>query len=77
MQEAPWYVVPSDDKRRARLYCIHHLLICFDYEHVEPEDVELPPRQRDLGYNPPPPKLTQPFVPQVFWRREEGECVKV
>lgn len=64
-QEAPWHVVPSDDKRRARLNCIHHLLSVFDYEHIEPNDVELPPRQTDLGYERPP-KHTQRFVPQVY-----------
>ena len=42
IKQAPWYVVPSDDKRAARLNCISHLLGQFDYEDVSPDVVELP-----------------------------------
>ena len=37
IKQAPWYVVPSDDKRAARLNCISHLLSQFDYEDVAPD----------------------------------------
>jgi polyphosphate kinase 2 len=64
-QEAPWHVVPSDDKRVARLNCMHHLLDQVDYQALEPDEVTLPPRQTDLGYERPP-KQTQRFVPDVY-----------
>ena len=42
IKQAPWYVVPSDDKRAARLNCISHLLSQFDYVDVAPDVVRLP-----------------------------------
>jgi len=41
---APWYIVRSDDKRRARLNCIRHLLDLIEYEKVPRERVNLPER---------------------------------
>src|SRR6476646_6981124 len=38
---APWYIVPSDDKRRARLNCISHLLAQIPYERVSIEEIDL------------------------------------
>src|SRR5262245_33947123 len=64
IKQAPWYVVPSDDKKAARLNCINHLLSMFDYEDVAPERVELP-EMRDIAYVRPP-LHEQTFVPQVF-----------
>jgi polyphosphate kinase 2 len=52
-KQAPWYVVPSDDKRSARLNCISHILDQIDYGDVVPEPVELPDRE-DLSYIRPP-----------------------
>ena len=54
IKQAPWYVVNADDKKRARLNCIHHLLSLIPYEDLTPEPIELPPRQRDTGYVRPP-----------------------
>ncbi|SAL03181.1 polyphosphate kinase [Caballeronia calidae] len=48
--EAPWYVVRSDDKRRARLNLISHLLASIPYEPVRREKVKLPKRQKPEGY---------------------------
>jgi hypothetical protein len=62
---APWYVVDADDKRRARLNCIHHLLSLIPYEDLTPEPVELPPRQVNEGYERPPLD-SQLFVPEVW-----------
>jgi polyphosphate kinase 2 len=63
-KQAPWYVVNADDKKRARLNCITHLLSLIPYEDLTPEAIELPPRQSDTGYVRPP--LTdQTFVPEV------------
>jgi polyphosphate kinase 2 (PPK2 family) len=50
---APWYVVDSDDKRRARLNVISHLLGQVPYEPLERGDVKLPRRQRRGGYEQP------------------------
>lgn len=51
--KSPWYVVEADDKRRARLNCIHHLLQQIPYEHKPPEEVELPAINK-TGYKRPP-----------------------
>ena len=48
---APWHIVPSDDKRRARLNCISHLLSLIDYEPVKKKPIELPPRDKDDAYD--------------------------
>jgi polyphosphate kinase len=64
IKQAPWYVVPSDDKRAARLNCISHLLSQFDYQDVSPEVVELP-KMQDFPYVRPP-MHEQTFVPQRF-----------
>jgi polyphosphate kinase 2 len=60
----PWWVVPSDDKKAARLNCISHLLSQFAYEDVAPPPVTLPP-MRDIPYVRPP-MHEQTFVPHVF-----------
>jgi polyphosphate kinase 2 len=52
--EAPWYTVESDDKRRARLNCISHILESIDYEDVLPDPIELPARPRREDYTRPP-----------------------
>jgi polyphosphate kinase 2 len=64
IKQAPWYVVPSDSKKRARLNCISHLLGLFDYEDLTPKPIELPPRQPDTGYVRPP-MSDQTIVPQL------------
>jgi polyphosphate kinase len=52
--EAPWFVVPADDKRRARINCMAHLLSQIPFATSEPERIKLPPRQSDVGYARPP-----------------------
>ncbi|HET8665730.1 MAG TPA: polyphosphate kinase 2 [Nocardioides sp.] len=64
IKQAPWYVVPSDDKRAARLNCISHLLSRFDYEDVAPDVVELP-AMREIPYVRPP-MHEQTFVPRLY-----------
>ncbi len=64
IKQAPWYVVPSDDKRAARLNCISHLLSQFEYEDVAPDVVQLP-RMLEFPYMRPP-MHEQTFVPQRF-----------
>ncbi len=48
--EAPWFVVDADDKRRARINCIAHLLGSVPYAPKQLERIELPKRQADEGY---------------------------
>ncbi len=65
IKQAPWYVVPSDIKKHARLNCIAHLLSMIPYEDLTPEPIELPHRKDDSGYVRPPMD-DQTFVPQVY-----------
>jgi polyphosphate kinase 2 len=65
IKQAPWFVVNADDKRRARLNCITHLLSLIPYEDIPPEPVSLPPRNREVGYVRPPIE-DQNFVPEVL-----------
>jgi len=65
IKQAPWYVVNSDDKKRARLNCISHLLSMIPYEDLTPELIELPPRLDDIAYVRPP-ITDQTFVPEVY-----------
>jgi polyphosphate kinase 2 len=61
---SPWWVVNADDKRRARLNCISHLLSTVPYQDLTSEPIELPVRPHD-DYRRP--KLTHySFVPEAF-----------
>nr|WSY57145.1 polyphosphate kinase 2 [Streptomyces sp. NBC_00886] len=62
ISESPWFVVESDDKRRARLNMIAHLLGSLPYHEVSPPVLELPPRPPSTGYERPPRDL-QNYVP--------------
>ncbi len=62
---APWYVVNSDDKRRARLNCITHLLSLIPYKDIKREKVELPDRQKSHGYEEPSEEHFS-LVPEAF-----------
>ncbi|MGY6278084.1 polyphosphate kinase 2 [Methylomonas sp. MgM2] len=63
--EAPWYIVDGNDKKRARLNCIHHLLSLIPYEEVPSEKITLPDRvfNEDYEREELPPEL---FVPQRY-----------
>lgn len=65
IKQAPWYVVNADDKKRARLNCISHLLSMIPYEDLTPEPIKLLPRQASGGYVRPP-ITDQTFVPEVY-----------
>jgi polyphosphate kinase 2 len=65
IKQAPWYVVNADDKKRARLNCISHLLSLIPYEDLTPPPIELPPRQDNVGYVRPP-MADQTFVPLKY-----------
>ena len=62
---SPWYVVDADDKKRARLNCISHLLAQIPYEDLTPEPIVLPKRQKGINYQRPPIE-TQTFVPERY-----------
>ncbi len=65
IKQAPWWVVDADDKRRARLNCIAHLLSTIPYEDVLEPPLELPARQEDDTYVRPP-ITDQTFVPEIY-----------
>lgn len=48
--EAPWYIVEGNDKKRARLNCIHHFLEQIPYTPVESETITLPERVYHQDY---------------------------
>ena len=64
-KQSPWYVVNADDKKRARLNVIAHLLSLIPYKDLTPEPLKLPPRQSDSGYIRPP-LSDQTFVPEKY-----------
>jgi polyphosphate kinase 2 len=65
IKQAPWYVVNADDKKRARLNVIKHLLSLIPYEDLTPETIVLPPRQPEKGYVRPPID-EQTFIPEPY-----------
>jgi polyphosphate kinase 2 len=64
-KDSPWWVVNSDDKRRARLNAISHLLSLIPYQDVTPKGVKLIRRPPDKGYVRPPID-SQTFVPEIY-----------
>jgi len=62
---APWYIVNADDKRRARLNCISHLLSLIPYKEIEREPVKLPRRQKPHRYVEPRNRRSN-VVPEVY-----------
>src|SRR5271167_2803586 len=63
-KKSPWYVVNADNKKRARLNCIAHLLQQVPYHDMTPVAVELPPRQ-SINYKRPK-MSSQRFVPEIY-----------
>jgi len=63
---APWYMVPSDDKRRARLNCIRHLLSLIPYKKVKRKKVKLPKRSKKGAYDDQATLKNKRFVPARF-----------
>jgi polyphosphate kinase 2 len=64
-KQSPWYVVNADDKRRARLNCISHILSQIPYQDILPPPMALPPRKPASGYIRPPMDQ-QTFVPNEY-----------
>ncbi|MBO0767817.1 MAG: polyphosphate kinase 2 [Solirubrobacterales bacterium] len=59
--DSPWWVVAADNKRRARLNCIRHLLSMVPYEQIDPPKIKLPQRQ------PADPKYRRPPIESMHW----------
>lgn len=64
-KQSPWYVVRADDKKRARLNTIDHLLSLIPYKDLTPKPFKLPPLKHDVAYVRPP-ITDQTFVPEKF-----------
>jgi len=65
IKQAPWYTVEADDKRRARLNFIAHVLSMVPYEDATPPPLKLPPRRPADESYVRPPRSEQNFVPDV------------
>ncbi|MFQ5486315.1 MAG: polyphosphate kinase 2 [Desulfobacterales bacterium] len=65
IRQAPWYVVNADDKKKARLNCISHILDNIEYQDILPGPITLPPRQKGSGYIRPP-ITDQTFVSDIY-----------
>ncbi|MGB6132932.1 MAG: polyphosphate kinase 2 [Acidobacteriaceae bacterium] len=63
-RQAPWFVVDAENKKRARLNVIHHLLSRIEYRELKPEKLELPALER--GKYKRPPIQEQNFIPAVY-----------
>jgi polyphosphate kinase 2 (PPK2 family) len=66
IKDAPWYIVRSDDKRRARLNCIAHLLKLIPYEETHRDKIKLPKRETKGEYDDQSPLEGRTFVPERF-----------
>ena len=75
IKQAPWNVVNADNKKCARLNCIHHLLSMIPYEDLTPEPIHLPPRQAEAGYVRPP-ITDQTFVPEIYVAEDKNKKVQ-
>jgi polyphosphate kinase 2 len=65
-KHAPWHVLRSDDKRRARLNCIAHLLELIPYKKVPRQKVRLPPRSMKGAYDDQESVRNRTFVPERY-----------
>ena len=65
-KHAPWYIVRSDDKKRARLNCISHILSLIPYKKVPHEKVRLPKRLVKGKYDDQAGLKGRNFVPERY-----------
>jgi len=64
-KQSPWFNVPSDDKKKSRLNCIHHILSSIPYKDVTPPPMELPERKITGSYLRPPIDENT-YVPEIY-----------
>jgi polyphosphate kinase 2 len=65
-KHAPWYILRSDDKKRARLNCLAHILNLIPYKKVPREKVKLPKRSMKGAYDDEAPLKKRKFVPEKY-----------
>ena len=65
-KHAPWYILRSDDKKRARLNCLAHILDLIPHKKVEREKVKLPKRSMKGAYDDEAPLKKRKFVPEKY-----------
>jgi polyphosphate kinase 2 (PPK2 family) len=65
-KHAPWHILHSDDKKRARLNCISHLLSQIPYEKLPREEIELPKRSKHHAYDDQETLKGRRFVPETY-----------
>ena len=65
-KHAPWHILRSDDKKRARLNCIHHLLKLIPHKKVPREKIELPDRSMKGAYDDNSIIKGRKFVPEKY-----------
>jgi polyphosphate kinase 2 len=65
IKQAPWWTVEADDKRRARLNCIAHILSSVKYQDATPPPLKLPARRPPDDTYVRPPRSEQNYVPQI------------
>jgi hypothetical protein len=64
-QYSPWYVVESDNKKKARVNCISHLLSLVDFKEIELPEVVMPDRVQQKHYERPP-RSNFNYVPEIL-----------
>ena len=64
-ENAPWYIVESDVKKKARVNCLSHLLSIIDYKEIPHEEILLPDRDKDLDFERPS-KSNFNYVPEIL-----------
>jgi polyphosphate kinase len=65
-KHAPWYILRSDDKKRARLNCLAHILNLIPHKKVEREKIKLPKRSMKGAYDDEAPLKKRKFVPEKY-----------
>jgi polyphosphate kinase 2 (PPK2 family) len=65
-KKAPWYIVPSDDKRRARLNCIDHLLDQIPHQELPRKKVKIPKRAMEGAYDDQASLEGRRFAPEKY-----------
>lgn len=66
LPETPWYILPSDDKRRARLNCLSHLLSLIPYKKVPRDKIEIPERREKHAYDDSATLEGRKFIPNLY-----------
>jgi polyphosphate kinase len=65
-KHSPWHILRSDDKKRARLHCISHLLSEIPYDHLPCEEVQLPERSKEAAYDDEATLKGRRLVPETY-----------